>query len=118
MIAFQGGIMSYVKIMQIDELVPGEKVRVQVEGKSILLVNLDGEFFALDNKCPHLGGSLVDGDLKEGNIVCPKHGAEFDVKTGENRGNAKIAFVKMKVADAKKYKLKVEGTDLLIDLES
>ncbi|MCJ7696687.1 MAG: Rieske 2Fe-2S domain-containing protein [Anaerolineaceae bacterium] len=110
--------MSYVKIMQVDELVPGEKVRVQVEGKSILLVNLDGEFFALDNKCPHLGGSLVEGDLKDGCIVCPKHGAAFDVKTGENRGNAKIAFVKMKVADAKRYDLKIDGTDLLINLDN
>lgn len=110
--------MSFVKVLQTDELVSGEKVRVQVDGKSILVVNLDGEYYALDNRCPHMGGSLVEGELKDGYIVCPRHGAEFDLKTGKNVGNAKIAFVKMKVGDAKKYELKVEGTNLLIDLLS
>jgi 3-phenylpropionate/trans-cinnamate dioxygenase ferredoxin subunit len=109
--------MSYKKVLQINEVMPGEKVRVDVDGKVILLANLDGTYYALDDLCPHQGGSLSKGAMRDGKVICPRHGAAFDLKTGKNVGDAKIAFINIKVHDAKAYPVKVEGEDVLIEIE-
>jgi 3-phenylpropionate/trans-cinnamate dioxygenase ferredoxin subunit len=109
--------MSYYKIMQADELIPGEKAIAEVNGKKVLLVNYEGTVYALDNRCPHLGGSLGDGILENEKIVCPRHGSMYDVRTGQNVGNAKIAFINIKVGPAKKYAVKVEDGNILIELD-
>jgi len=82
----------------------------------ILLANVGGAIYALDNKCPHLGGDLSAGVLDGTMVTCPRHGAKFDVRTGENLGNAKIAFIKMNVGNAKSFSVKTEGNDILVDL--
>ncbi len=110
--------MSFVKIAETDMIAPGEKKGFPLNGKTVLLANVDGAFFALDNKCPHLGGSLADGTLEGATLSCPRHGARFDVRTGKNLSNAKIAFLQMKVGDAAAYQVKVEGKDILIELPS
>jgi len=109
--------MSFIKVIKADELQPGEKLKVEVQGKSILLANLDGSYFALDDRCPHLGGSLSRGEMRGSQVFCPKHGAAFDLKTGKNEGDAKIAFIKMKVNDARTYPVKVEDGDVLVDID-
>lgn len=108
--------MNYVKLLNNDELVAGEKTIVEVNGEKYVVANLDGEFFVLNNRCPHLGGSLGDGDLTDGKLVCPRHGAIFDVRSGANLGNAKIAFISMKVKDADAYPVRIEDGAVLADL--
>jgi len=110
-------MMNFVKAAQISELTPGNKLKVTVEGKTILLANIGGNCYALDNKCPHLGGSLAEGNLDGENIVCPKHGAIFNLKTGKNMGVAKILFLKITPNDAKTYPVKVEGGDILVGID-
>jgi 3-phenylpropionate/trans-cinnamate dioxygenase ferredoxin component len=109
--------MKFIKAAQTSELTPGNKLKVTVEGKTILLANIDGTFYAIDNKCPHLGGSLSDGNLDGENIVCPKHGAIFSLKSGKNMGVAKILFLKITPNDAKTYPVKIEGYDILIGID-
>ena len=108
--------MSFVKIAETDMIAPGEKKGFPLNGKTVLLANVDGAFFALDNKCPHMGGNLAGGVLEGTTVTCPRHGAKFDVRTGQNLGNAKIAFVKMNVGDAKAFPVKIDGNDILVDL--
>ena len=108
--------MAFSKIAEANQLQPGEMKSFPLENKTVLLANVDGAFYALDNKCPHMGGSLVDGDLEDVTLTCPRHGAKFDVRTGKNVGNAKLAFIQMKVADAMSYPVKVEGNDILVAL--
>ena len=108
--------MSFAKIMQANELMPGEKAIVEVSNKKVLLVNYEGTVYALDNRCPHLGGSLGDGILENEKIICPRHGSMYDVRTGQNVGNAKIAFLSIKVGPAKVYPVKIEDGSILIDL--
>jgi nitrite reductase/ring-hydroxylating ferredoxin subunit len=60
----------------------GEAVLREVAGFEIALVNVDGEFFALDNRCPHTGGPLADGEVNGAFLECPWHFAVFDVRTG------------------------------------
>jgi len=98
-------------------LMPGEKAIVEVSNKKVLLVNYEGTVYALDNRCPHFGGSLGDGILEDEKIICPRHGAMFDLRTGQNLGNAKIAFVSLKVGSAKTYLVKVEDGSILIEID-
>jgi len=112
-----GCIMGFVKVANITELNNGEKKKVVVTGVEILISNIDGEYYAISNKCPHMGGSLSEGTLAEGIITCPKHGSKFYVRTGKEVGDAKIAFIKIKVKDAAVYPVKIEGTDILIELD-
>lgn len=108
--------MAYVKIAEASQLQPGEMKSFPLESSTVLLANVDGAFYALDNKCPHLGGDLSGGALEGATITCPRHGAKFDVRTGKNLGNAKIAFLKMNVSDAKAFPVKLEGNDILVEL--
>ena len=66
----------------IDELVPGQRKLVFVDGRSIALFNIDGTFSAIDNSCPHNGASLANGQLEGTLLRCPAHGLRFDVITG------------------------------------
>lgn len=70
------------KIASASDIAPGTTRRVVVEGQEILICNVDGNFFAIEDVCTHDGGPLDQGDLEDACIVCPRHGATFDVRTG------------------------------------
>lgn len=108
--------MSFIKVAQTTDLAPGDKKKIVVDDKEILLVNLSGSYYAMDNKCPHMGGSLSDGKVEGDNIVCPRHGAAFNIKTGKNVREAKILFAKMKVKDARSLSVTTEGTDISVEI--
>lgn len=65
------------------DLAEGELRRVEIAGRRIVLARQDGQTYALDAVCSHLGGPLDDGTLEQGCIVCPWHGSRFDLATGE-----------------------------------
>jgi 3-phenylpropionate/trans-cinnamate dioxygenase ferredoxin subunit len=82
---------------------------VEVEGESIVIFNIAGQFFAIGDICSHDDGPLGDGDLEGYNIVCPRHGAEFDVRTGEVKSMPAVV-------DIPAYPVKVEGGMITIGL--
>ena len=108
--------MEYVRVADKSELPANKMIMVVVGGKEVLLANVDGSYYAIANKCSHLGGSLAKGSLEGCIVTCPRHGAQFDVKTGQAVGEAKIGFLKMKVKDEESYTVKVEGTDILVGI--
>ena len=108
--------MEFVKVLEAAELSNNQMVMVVVGGKEVLLANVDGSYHAIANKCTHLGGSLAKGVLEGSIVTCPRHGAQFDVKTGEAVGEAKIAFMKMGVKNEERYVVKVEGTNIMIGI--
>ena len=71
------------KVASSVELNPGNGKVIIVEGRPIALFNLGGEFVALDNRCPHRGGSLGEGEIKDDIVICPWHGWEFNCNTGK-----------------------------------
>lgn len=75
--------IEFVEIAPASELPNGERLFVELEGKSIVIFNVADQFFAIADVCTHDDGPLGDGDLEGFNIVCPRHGAEFDVRTGK-----------------------------------
>ena len=63
---------------------PGRVIAVAVEGRTYALANVDGQFYALDNNCPHNGGPLARGTLQGRELTCPWHAWRWDVTSGRN----------------------------------
>ena len=68
----------------VDELPPGEVKLVHAGSISVGVYNLDGEYYAIEDRCSHDDGPLCEGefDAGDGVVVCPRHGANFDIRTG------------------------------------
>lgn len=73
---------SFIKVAAVEDIPPGARLHVQLEDESIIVMNMDGEFYCIADLCTHDGGPLEDGDLVDHQIVCPRHGACFDIRTG------------------------------------
>ena len=91
------------------EIPPGTTRRVVVDGNEILLCNVAGELYAIEDACTHDGGELDQGELEGARIMCPRHGAYFDVRTGE-------ALTLPAVVPVQTYRVRVEGDDVFVDL--
>jgi 3-phenylpropionate/trans-cinnamate dioxygenase ferredoxin subunit len=74
---------EYVPVAEIHELENGERIFLDIDDLSIVIFNIAGEFFAIGDVCSHDNGPLGDGDLEGHAVVCPRHGARFDVRTGK-----------------------------------
>jgi 3-phenylpropionate/trans-cinnamate dioxygenase ferredoxin subunit len=108
--------MNFIRVAVKSEVAENSMIAVTVNGKEILLANIAGAFYAIANKCTHVGGPLAKGTLDGFVVTCPKHGARFDVRTGEAVGEAKIGFIKLKVKDELSFPVKVEGEDILVGI--
>lgn len=87
----------------------GKVLEAEVDGVGICLANVNGELSALDNICPHRQGPLGQGWIEGGSVVCPWHSWAFDAKTG-------VADYPMgERVDV--FPLRVEGEDVLVDIE-
>lgn len=74
---------DWVNVAAVDELLPGNSKVVDVDGAQIAVFNVGGEFFAIEDVCTHDGGELASGVLEGDQVICPRHGARFCVRTGE-----------------------------------
>ena len=75
--------MAFVKVGKIQDVPPGSAKVYEVNGRAIAVCNVGGDLFAVDDVCTHDEGSLDQGFLDAFEIECPRHGARFDVRTGE-----------------------------------
>lgn len=91
---------EWIKVAMVDEIEPGKKKAVSAGGTSIVLVQVDGNVYAVENVCSHQGAPLVTGILKGNLLMCTTHGWKFDVCTGHVvRGNDDIKAFPVKVED-------------------
>ncbi len=75
---------GFVEVTRADQIAPGEVQVVTVEGRSLCVGHMeDGSFGAIDNVCTHDGGVLGQGELEGSCVECPRHGARFDLRTGD-----------------------------------
>lgn len=75
---------SFVEVAKIDEIPSGNMKHVELDGKEIVVANLDGKFYAMDDRCGHMNALLSMGNISnEGVVTCPFHGARFDINTGK-----------------------------------
>ena len=74
---------DWVTVARADELAPGAWRVADVEGTAIVVFNLEGTLYAIEDVCTHDGGQLTGGHVEGDEIVCPRHGARFSIRTGE-----------------------------------
>ncbi len=98
--------MAEYVVANIDEIPPGTKKLVFAGDKAILLCNVNGTFYAINNRCPHAGGSFADGCLEGTNIICALHGWEFDITTGLSSFGAQAETYEV-ITDYDKKEIKV-----------
>ncbi len=79
------------RVATLAETPPGSCRTVRAGGRALALVNDGGEIRALDDTCPHEGGSLGRGTVHRGQLICPLHAWVFDVRTGTCRGMPGVA---------------------------
>lgn len=99
---------KFVKVGRADEIGPGEKQIYEVDGILVVVVNLNGEYYCVEDVCTHDGGPLGEGVLDNGHIICPRHGSHFDVRTGD-------ALTLPAFEPVPTYEVKVENGDLLVE---
>jgi len=97
---------EFIKVAQISNLASGQKMLVEYDGEDVGLFNLGGQFYAIPDMCTHDNGPLVEGKLDGEWIVCPRHGARFNIKTGQH---TMPAFSPVPL-----YEVKIEGDDIFI----
>ncbi|MFH1907089.1 MAG: non-heme iron oxygenase ferredoxin subunit [Chloroflexota bacterium] len=78
--------VEFVEIAPASELPNGERMFVTVGDVSIVIFNIAGNLFAIADLCSHDNGPLGDGDLEGDEVICPRHGARFDIRTGKTLG--------------------------------
>lgn len=98
---------GFVAVAQVGEVAMGRLRRVVLGDRLICLANVDGQLYALDDDCPHIGAALSQGALDGATLTCPLHLAQFDVRSGQvTRGPAR--------ANARVYAIRIEGERILV----
>ena len=100
---------QFQRVASAGEIPAGEAKAVEVDGVSVALYNVDGAFFATNNVCSHDEAYLAEGWLEEDVVICPAHGAEFSVRTGE-------ALSLPASEPVATYPVRVEGDDIYVSV--
>jgi len=100
---------KYVKIAETKDI-PRNTMRIfKLKGLEMLLVNVEGEFHAFENRCPHMGYPLYFGSLDGKVLTCGFHYAKFDVETGKSLGAVTQKSLRM-------FDVKIQDTAILVEL--
>ncbi len=102
--------MSKIIVGKSTDIPPGQMKKVPVNGQDVLVCNIDGNYFAIDDTCTHAGASLSEGNLDGCKLVCGWHAAEFDCKTG------RLEKFPAKIRDLQAYNVVVESDDVFIEI--
>ena len=97
-----------VKVAGVGDIPSGQGKCVEINGKKIAIFHVDGAYYALDDDCPHKQGPLSEGEIDGNEILCPWHGASFDLKTGAVTGGPAANGVQS-------YKITVDGSDIKLE---
>ncbi len=105
--------MAKTKVAKKSGLLPGSMIGVEVSGKWLVIANVDGNYYAMDGKCTHAGGELWKGKLTSYVVRCPKHGSEYDIRTGKVLKGPWVPFGK--ASEEKTHPVTIEGDDIFVD---
>jgi len=100
-------VTEFVKVASVEELPPGERIWYDFEEESIVVFNVDGDYYAIADLCTHDDGPLEDGKLEGFEVECPRHGARFDIRTGK-------ALCLPAVTAVPTFQVKVENGAILV----
>ena len=100
---------NFQRVASTSEIQPGERILTEIDGVYLGVFNVGGEYYAIEDVCTHDDGPVADGELEGYSIECPRHGAQFDIRTGKV-----LRFPA--VIPVPTYPVRVEGEDVLVDL--
>ncbi len=100
---------TFHKAAETKDLAQGKGIPVEVGGHKIALFNVDGTYYAIGDTCTHRGGSLSEGTLDGTTVICPLHGANFDLGSGKN-------LTPPAPQEVPSYAVRVEGDDIQVEI--
>ncbi len=101
----------YYQAAQIEDIKPGEAFLTEVGGVEIVICNVSGEYYAIEDVCSHDGSSFDTACVESRRITCPRHGADFDVTTGE-------ALTPPAFSPVQTYPVRVQNGVVEVDIEA
>jgi 3-phenylpropionate/trans-cinnamate dioxygenase ferredoxin subunit len=101
---------KFVKVAEVDDIPEGSFKPYNIKNQRFIIAHLDDGFYAVSDECTHDGAPISEGERYGDDIVCPRHGATFSLKTGEVK--APPAIVPIDTID-----VKLEGKDILVLLD-
>jgi len=99
----------FTTVARVDDLQPGQMMYVEAGNTPVCLINLDGEYHAINDTCTHQEASLSDGTIDGDEIECPLHGGAFNIRTG-----GPVSFPV--VVAIEKYRVRVVGDDVQVSV--
>jgi 3-phenylpropionate/trans-cinnamate dioxygenase ferredoxin component len=102
--------MVKIKAGKILEITPNKMVKMIADEKEIMIININGNFYAMDDTCTHSGSSLSEGKLDGDKVICGWHSAEFDCKTG------KLVKFPAKIRDLKSYNVIIDQDNVFVEM--
>lgn len=102
--------MGKIIVGKTTDIPPGKMIKVSIDGRDILVANIDNNFCATDDTCTHSGSSLSEGKLDGCVITCGWHAAQFDCKTG------KLVKFPAKIRDLASYNVTVESENVFVEM--
>jgi len=100
---------AFQSVARRDDVPPETTKRVVVDSTEVLICNVEGAFYAIEDVCTHDGGQLDQGELEGERIMCPRHGAYFDVKTG-------AALTLPAVLPVRTFPVRIEGDEIQVEV--
>lgn len=102
---------QFVTFCKRSDVAPGQREVFDLEYESVLLFNVDGEYYAIENRCTHQDVELADGDMIDDCILkCSSHGATYDIRTGEAKSTPAYTPVKT-------YAVRLQGDDVQVEVD-
>ena len=101
--------MGKILVGKTSDIPSGKMIIVSTDGKDILVTNVDGNYYAMDDTCTHAGASLSEGSLDGSTVTCPWHGSTWDCKTG------KMIALGVQLKDLSSYKVMVESDNVFVE---
>ncbi len=100
---------DFVPAATVGEFPSSGKLCLEIEDRFVVLVRLDDQFYCIDDLCTHDGGTLGDGELEGNCLVCSRHGARFDVRSGD-------ALTMPATEPTHVHEVKIDGDQILVKL--
>ncbi len=75
--------LEFIQVASVDELPEGERLFIEIDQQPIVILRIANEYYAIADVCSHDDGPVGEGTLEGYEIICPRHGAHFDVRTGK-----------------------------------
>ena len=99
---------DFVKVARVEDVPAGQRLWVEFEEETVIVFNINDHFYCIADVCTHDGGPLEDAELDGCEIICPRHGARFDVRDG-------AALTLPAVTPVPTFAVKIEDGDIYIE---